>query len=137
MVREYTHIVLCELCQLIVNDHPGLHHKMGEWTRCTGRALASSGGRTHHIGRQVHDSDRITFEVMTFILNLHRPNSYGPWVYTYSPLWTMPSSYADHMCMFLLGLIKKTTQINIIHQTNLNEIYCSDVYSKLKSQGTN
>jgi hypothetical protein len=37
------------------------------------RALASSGGRTHHIGRQVHDSDRITFEVMTFILNLHRP----------------------------------------------------------------
>ena len=46
---------------------------MGAWTRCTGRALASSGGRTQHIGRQVHDSDRRTFEVMTFILNLHRP----------------------------------------------------------------
>jgi hypothetical protein len=46
---------------------------MGAWTRCTGRALASSGGRTHHIDRQVHDSDRRTFEVMTFILNLHRP----------------------------------------------------------------
>ena len=59
--------------KLIVNDHPGLHHKMGAWTRCTGRALESSGGRTQHIGRQVHDSDRITFEVMTFILNLHRP----------------------------------------------------------------
>jgi hypothetical protein len=35
--------------------------------------LASSCGRTQHIGRQVHDSDRRTFEVMTLILNLHRP----------------------------------------------------------------
>lgn len=56
-----------------VNEQPGLHHKMGAWTRCTGRALASSCGRTQHIGRQVHDSDRRTFEVMTLILNLHRP----------------------------------------------------------------
>jgi hypothetical protein len=54
-----------------VNDHPGLHHKMGEWTRCTGRALASSGGRTQHTGRQVHDSDRITFEVMTFTFDFY------------------------------------------------------------------
>ena len=59
--------------KLKVNEQPGLHHKMGAWTRCTGRALASLGGRTQHIGRQVHDSDRITFEVMTLILNLHRP----------------------------------------------------------------
>jgi hypothetical protein len=43
------------------------------WTRCTGRDLASSGGRTQHIGRQVHDSDHRTFKVMTLILNLHRP----------------------------------------------------------------
>jgi hypothetical protein len=56
-----------------VNEQPGLHHKMGAWTRCTGRALASLGGRTQHIGRQVHDSDRRTFEVTTSILNLHRP----------------------------------------------------------------
>jgi hypothetical protein len=59
--------------KLKMNEQPGLHHKMGAWTRCTGRALASSGGRTLCIGRQVHDSDRRTFEVMTLILNLHRP----------------------------------------------------------------
>jgi hypothetical protein len=51
-----------------VNEQPGLHHKMGAWTRCTGRALASSCGRTQHIGRQVNDSDRRTFEVMTLDL---------------------------------------------------------------------
>ena len=44
--------------KLKVNEQPGLHHTMGAWTRCTGRTLASSGGRTQHIGRQVYDSDR-------------------------------------------------------------------------------
>jgi hypothetical protein len=53
--------------KLKMNEQPGLHHKMGAWTRCTGRALASSCGRTQHIGRQVHDSDRRTFEVMTLL----------------------------------------------------------------------
>ena len=56
-----------------MNEQSG-HHKMGAWTRCTGRALASSGGRTHLIGRQLHNSDRITFEVMSFNLNLHSPS---------------------------------------------------------------
>jgi hypothetical protein len=58
--------------KLKVNEQPG-HHKMGAWTRCTGRTLASSGGMTQHIGQQVHDSDHRTFKVMTLILNLHRP----------------------------------------------------------------
>ena len=67
--------------KLKVNEQPG-HHKIGAWIRCTGRALASSGGRTQHIGRKVHDSDHRTFKVMTLILNLQFPT----YMYGHRPL---------------------------------------------------